>query len=459
MGATELQRASGGMRQPGKSSEKRADDTAAPGPGAYDTTRFDIAKQVCSKPTSMAPRPFEVDVDEAPGPGSYEIPSFASKPKGPRFTPAPPRKPDRSAGPGPGEYFINRELTPRGGGVTMKHRPTPSARSSKCPHQKGDLVSVQVSRTGPRVKGTVKEIWCCDDPGVPAGYSVVLENGTKREVDGTQVCKWEGGVGPGAYDPSGGIGKNGPRHTIQGPCQFTSMAVSESRKTRDNPGPSQYFKDGALPKSTGEGVKAKIGNRLETKQANCDVGPGGGPSGNYEPRHPSTFKPYGSFSPGVSLAGKAQVKLTVRSEADQVRKLCEEAGITEWKGGKEWRANRSNGEQVAESIDKDTYCGREGVFIQQRGIMRARGGATTVGPNRNHNKSQPYAPWASYSNKSKSSIRVKFQDGTCWNYPPTALLRHGLAFDKANERWPAPQTVCDGGPSATAAVEVWGCFF
>ena len=446
------------MRPPARASEKRADDTAAPGPGAYDTSRGDLAKQVLWRPTSLAGRPWEMEGDDFPGPGSYDSPAqpdlSRNTRKGPRFVPAPPPRADRNNGPGPGEYDISRELTPRGGGVTIKHRTGPVPRSSRCPFQKGEAVGIQVTRAGPRVRATIQEVWCCDNPDLPPAYTVVMDHpaGLRREVEGTQVAAWDGGVGPGAYDPVGGVGKWGPRHTIQGPCSFTSMAVSEARKSRDNPGPSQYYQDAKLPKSIGEGGrKVTMGNRIETRQIDSDVGPGGGPSGNYDPEH--CFRPYQGYTPGVSFSGRAEVKVSVVDDPEAVRRLCEESGIQEWRGGKEWRARRLPTDGDGADVYKDDYCGMEGIFVQQGGVLRGHGQPGT-GPNRpDQPRSMPYAPWAAYANKNKDTVRVKFADGRIWNYPPAALRRNRLPFDKANERWPAPQTTREGG-SPTSAGQV-----
>ena len=437
-----------GTMKPPARSEKRTEDMAAPGPGAYDTSRFDMAKQAAAHPTTMAGRPFETEDDPVPGPGYYNHSRITNALRtksvhGPKFRPVPPNKSSSIPGsPGPGEYEIMSTIAPPGSGATIKHRRTNFVRSPRCPHQRGEVVGVMLSSSGPVMKATIKETWPGETEASTSGYRVVFDGSVERDIGGHQVTKWHGGVGPGAYDPVGGMGKWGPRYTIQGPSPFTSMAVSESRKTRDNPGPSQYFKDGRLPRAVGTDSRVStMGSRTEIAQRLNNVGPGGGASGVYNPKY--DFQPYPSFAKGVSLSFRSYIEVRVIAECDEVQRLCEEAGIVEWKGGGEWRSARQDQDDMA----KDDYCGKTGAFIQQGGLLRVKAHSHAEGPNRLQSRGQSFAPWLCYSNKSKDSIRIQFEDGTIWTFPPAAVQRHGIPFDQANQRWPLPLTNTDGGPA------------
>lgn len=256
---------------------------------------------------------------------------------------------------------------------------------------------------------------------------------------------------------------------MQLPNERTSMAVSEARKTAGNPAPSQYFdEEHPHPKTLGlesrpPKQESTFGQRYDTVDTSTGVGPG-----SYEPKATTDILPGKAYMRGAVLGFRPAVRVKVKMDIDEVKAACEKAGIREWKDGREWRDNRPPGDTTA--LAKDEFCGCEGVMITHGGMLRARGPHSQSGPNKDTQASEDKpqdaagAPWAPFSNKSRETIRVVFNDplrepsGSFlsrderwieWNYPPEALLRNNIPFEEANDRdgWAAPHTKSSGGPA------------
>eukprot|EP01062_Namystynia_karyoxenos_P062768 TRINITY_DN5563_c0_g4_i1.p1 TRINITY_DN5563_c0_g4~~TRINITY_DN5563_c0_g4_i1.p1 ORF type:complete len:810 (+),score=144.35 TRINITY_DN5563_c0_g4_i1:88-2517(+) len=521
--------------RPPTPTSKAQDQTQVPGPGHYDQSQLSCAKQALVRPIGMMGRPLTPIVEDAPGPGAYAPGAPKASPREPAqpgwecarcgernaqqlvkcqgagcgaarpsahdadrpvrkhvhgsrwVKPKPPKPKEQCAD---GRDYPSRgtsDFGRHGAGVSIAPSQG-SIRSPRCPFQKGETVMVLLTASAPSGTRAVIVDHAGGPPPSGVVYKVRVERTKEiREVDGSLVRKTDPcSTGPGQYDleAAGRFGRSGKHYTMQLPNARTSMAVSEARKTAGNPGPPEYFRDGSEhPRQLGKGAPAhSLGQRLQPRpppRLESDH-PSAGIRDDAQP--PSDFGPHASGRPGPVLSFRPAVKVKVIGDIDEVRELCEAAGIREWKDGKEWRYHRGPADDT--ELAKDDYCGLEGTLITHGGMVRGRAGPNHPGPNRPDEGAEdgaesPHgrgAPWAPYSNRSRETVRVVFNDpqreangAFCsqtggwveWSYPTAALQRNGIPFDEGNSRdgWAAPQTKAPGGPASynpTATTSI-GC--